>query len=351
MKILYCESWHSSLDSDQLNGFSMLGHEWFSTGRYLDPKFPMKAKDSLRGPIQYEQDPDLIEEFRKLNPNHAEYKSINLSADFVDKFDLVCVNHCCPLPEGLFSLWPHIKHKPVIWRTYAQQSGEVEYHTKVLRDKHSNLTLVRVASTESRIPNFAGTDFVIKGYVDKDRFKDWNGFGGEILTFNNFFTKRTFVSNTQVYRRILNKIQHPASLYGCNNEDSSFSKGILSSDDQLKAYQNCGVYFALGSKPAALTYNFQEALMTGCPVVTFGPHLGGSSPNLYEVPEVVENGIDCYYADSENELEFYTRTLLTNENTAKALSKAGREKAIKLYSVEENLRLWAEAIEHSLGTV
>lgn len=346
MRILYWSSMHSTLEHDELTILTELGHTWFSTGHYVDPTNP-HTDDVLRGSINAAPQPDLIAEFRKLNPNHKMHCHVNLTKEFVDKFDMVIAGHCCPLPNELFDNWEFVKHKPVIWRTYGQQNGSVEAKTLELR-KSNKLTLVRVAKTEANIPNFAGLDFVIKGYIDENIYKGWSGFGGEVLTFNNFFDKRTWHSNTQIYKRVVDALKpHPSSLYGQYNDKVPICKGVLSDKDQVSAYQNCGVYFALSSKPAAITYNFIEALMVGCPVVTFGPKLGTSEPsmpNIYEVPYLVENGLEAFLGDEEDELIFYIKTLLTNETLAKEMSIAGRKKAMKIASKEENKKQWEEAI-------
>jgi len=345
MKVLYISGWHSTLEHDELNVLTHLGHTWFSTGLYADPDNPIKEGYWRESELTQKVDTKVLSEFRKLNPDLKPYKPLNLSKEFVDQFDLVMVVYCGLLDMEFFNVWPHIKHKPVIWRTYAQQSPKNEQMVSSLVDK-GNVTIVRVSETETRLPNSAGMDFAVMGYVDENKYKKWSGSKHNVLTFNNFFSRRSYVSNTPLYRRIRTRMHdYSFSLYGGYNEDVDICLGRLDSNEQVKAYKDCGVYFALGSKPAALTYNLQEATMTGCPIVTFGEKLGSSRPSLYAVPDMFENGTEMFMGDTEEELVFFIKTLLDTPDVAKAMSKAVRKKALELYSKESIIKQWGEVID------
>ena len=139
-------------------------------------------------------------------------------------------------------------------------------------------------------------------------------------------------------------------MYGLYNDSVKINCGVLSPAAQEQAYRDAKVYFCLGSKPAPVTYNFAEALMTGIPVVTFGPILGNGSPAMYEIPEMVENGKEAFYSDYEDELEDYIRLMLTDNNLAKTISVNARNKALKLFSKALNKQLWDEIIKEATGT-
>lgn len=351
MKILYISSFHAVLEYDELLVLTELGHQWFSTGQYLIPNQPLD-KDNLRGPIKnIPINLELVDAFKKLNPNYKIHGPIYLSKEFVDNFDLVIAEHCCPYPFFLRDNWEILKHKPIIWRTYGQQNEQVELMTQHFVN-HGNVKLVRVAETESKIKNFAGMDSVIKGYVDETRYCGWSGGRKEILTFNNFFNVRTYHSNTPIYRRIRKKLIEmgvETSLYGLYNDNVDINKGILQPEQQEQAYRDCSVYFALGSKPAPVTYSFAEALMTGTPTVTFGATLGTGDPAIYEVPTLVENGLHCFLSDSEEELLELILVLINNKELAKSMSVEARTRALQLFSKKVNKELWADIIERAVS--
>lgn len=346
MKILYISSFHAVLEADELTVLTELGHSWFSTGHYLNPQHPLQ-QHSLRGPKpDIEPDLNLISEFNILNPNYKIHGPVYVNKVFADKFDIVIVEHCNPYPYFLRDNWEAIKHKPVIWRTYGQQQDWVE--TMTLPYKKAGVKMVRVSKNESRIPNYCGADAIIVGYVDETRYSGWTGAGNFVLTFNNMFANRSYHSNTQAYLRLRSRFNN-FKLYGLYNENVPINLGVLSQTEQEQAYKDCGVYFALGSKPAPLTYNFQEALMAGCPLVTWGPRLGNGSPPMYEIPDIIENGVDGFYSDIEDELFLFIDMLLNNKALATQVSAKAREKAVKLYSKDVNKQLWKKIIEEAAG--
>lgn len=260
-----------------------------------------------------------------------------LTRGMVDRFDLVIVCHCAPHQNDLSRLWALIQHKPVIWRTYCQQTASAEQIARQRR-KNGKLFCVRVSPRESHIPNFAGCDAVIRPFVDAGRFRGWHGSEPHVLTFNNFYGQRAWVSNTELYEQVVRGME--ARLYGHDNEEIPFARGFLSWSEQIEAYQKARVYFALGSKPAAVTYNLIEAMMTGCPVVTWGPRLGTDTYPTYEVPYLFNNGEEIFFSDQTLELHSLIQQLMVNENLAMRVGKAGQKRVRELFSIEQNLEGW-----------
>lgn len=343
-KLLYCSADHISLEWETLSLFSEMGIEVFSTGLYLDPQNP-NTEQTKKGPLNFKVDPLLIEEFKQLNPNRKVHTRINLSRKFVDKFDLVFMDHCCPYPFYVFDNWTIIKHKPTVWRTYSQQSSQVELITQQFRQQ--GLKIVRFSPKERTIPNYAGDDAVIRSPMNPNEYSNWTGKDKTVITFNNFFEKRSYVSNTPLYLKIRNEFPDIFHLYGAYNEDCKLSEGFLSDKEQKEKYRSAGIYFALGSKPASLTYNFMEALLTGTPVITWGSQLGNSIDNsdwknTYEVPDLFENGTHCMYSDNPKELIEYITLLLKDRQFAEKISKQGREKAISIWDKNTVIKQWED---------
>lgn len=340
-KMLYVSSDHITLEWEDLRLFNELGIELFSTGLYKDPKNPHKSVQ--RGPLDFTVDPALIQQFNKLNPNREVHTKVTLSKEFVDKFDVVFMNHCCPYPFFVRDNWEVVKHKPVVWRTYTQQNGQLEALTQIFRDQ--GLKIIRMSPKERTIPNYAGDDAIIRSYMDPEEYKGWTGSAGTVVTFNNFFEKRAYVSNTYIYLMVRCMFPQIFHLYGSYNEGSFLSEGFLTDEQQKEQYRQAGVYFALGSKPASLTYNFMEALLTGTPVVTWGRKLGSAieSPDwrdTYEVPDLFENGKHCLYSDNPKELVSYINMLLTDRKFAEAISQNGRAKAIEMWDKQKVVNQW-----------
>lgn len=345
MKLLYVSSFHGALEYDELSLFSELGIDWFSTGLYLNPENP-SLEHAPRKPINKKAQLDLINYFLSFNPNYKIYDVPILKKDFVDQFDIVLVSHCCPTQLApLQRNWDVIKHKPVIWRTYTQQSSALE--AAIQRYRNEGLKLVRISPRERTIPYYAGDDAIIRGHLDENEYYGWTGEDQTVLTFNNFFMKRHIHSNTDIYLRIKHQMA-PINfeLYGCNNEDAPMCLGELSWEQVKEKYRKSRVYFALGSKPASLTYNLLEAMLTGAPVVTWGPELGNLRQirdwaNTYEVPEIIVNGENGFCFDNEKEIKAHIRLLLHDDKLANKISINARKTIIAMFSKEKIKNDWA----------
>lgn len=341
MKLLYLCSEHPTLAYDDLTLFTEMGIDWFSTGIYKDPLHPEGISGSFtRPPIFKEVDDNLIDQFNKLNPNKKLLQHCKISKAFVDNFDLVLVNHISPAPMNLLNNWSNIKHKPVIWRTYCQQQPHVERLMKPC--KKQGLKVVRVSANEQNILNALPHDAVIRAYVDTNRFKNWHGSLRQCVTFNNFYARRSAVSNTNEYEKVITGLN--CKLYGGDSDGHPRVLGVLSPEDQLIQYQSSRVYFALGSKPAALTYNLVEAMSVGCPVVTWGPNLGNfrgtAWDGTYEASDLIERDVNGFWSDDLGELREFIVHMFKDHERAKELGAAGRQTILREFSKEKVKQDW-----------
>lgn len=344
MKLLYVSSWHGTLEYDELSLFTEMNIDWFSTGLYLNPYNP-SLEHAPRRPINKKYDESLAQNFLSFNKNYAIYKVPILEKKFVEQFDVVLISHCSPTQLAPLQVnWQNIKHKVVIWRTYTQQTSAIELETQKYRNL--GIKLIRISPKERTIPCYAGDDAIIRGYVDDKEYANWNGNDKIVLTFNNFFNKRTTHSNTNIYMNIRNRMkQVPFELYGCNNQDCNISLGELKWNEVKEKYRSARVYFALGSKPASLTYNLVEAMMTGSPVVTWGSILGNTRQirdwrNTYEVPEIIVNGVNGFCSDNEHELESYIRQLFKDDLLASKISYESRKTALSIFGKDKIKNDW-----------
>jgi hypothetical protein len=344
MKLLYISSWHGTLEYDELTLFTELGIDWFSTGLYLDPQNPISVNMS-REPINKPVNPELKDEFLRANPDHKIYTIPVITKEFAQKFDIVLVEHCTPTGVApLLQNWEAIKDKPVVWRTYTQQSPQVELQTQPFRAQ--GLKLVRISPKERTIGAYAGDDAIIRTFVDDKEYNGWTGEDPVVLTFNNMFAKRALHSNTPIYMKIAQRMKPVKfELYGCDNQDAPQALGELSWEQVKEKYRKARVYFALGSKPASLTYNLMEAMMTGCPIVTWGPNLGNMKivpgwEKTYEACDVIKNGLNGFWSDSEFEIEAYIKMLLKDDALAKRISANARKTAIQMFSKDKIRNDW-----------
>ena len=338
-KLLYISSYHATLEYNHLTLFNEMGIDYFSTGIFKDPKNPLRAFYWQKDYIEKEVDKDLLEQFNKLNPGHKLYSKINLTKEFVDNFDVVLCSFSFPVQGILDDIWEVCKHKPFVYLTYAQQTAHFE--EKLSRYRSQGLKLIRGSERESTLPNYAGHDAIIYCHIDEDVYSNWRGGENRVLTFANDFPDRIHHPNFKSYRAFEGIREYiPSDFYGVKSEQGG-GKGFLNFEDKIEAYKSYDVYLALSSPPSTITYNFLEAWMTGCPVVTFGSGIGnGQGYNTWQAEEFIDNGINGFYSDDLNEVIQACLDLLEDEDLRLQFSEEGRAKCIELFGKERVKSQW-----------
>lgn len=326
LKILYISA-HAILEFDEVSLFNELGASVFSLGSYLDPSNPV---DPIRPAIPgMEPNPELIA--------RAPLRDA-LTKEFVDNFDVVYVMH---IPEWITKNWDVIKDKIVIWRSIGQSIQKIE---DILRPyRQQGMKIVRYSPFETTIPGYIGGDAVIRFYKDPDELKEWNGNDRIISTFSQGMPIRGVACGYEVFKEATNGL--PRVLYGPKNESANMYGGFLSYDELKKVLRDSRVYFYTGTHPASYTLNFIEAWMSGTPVVAVGPRWGNAhylNVATYEVPLLIQNGIDGFWSDEIHELHGYCEALLDSDFLAKRISVQGRRSAIEIFGKQTIKKQWYE---------
>lgn len=327
-KMLYL-SCHSILEFDELKLFHEMGVDVFSMGAYTthDPRMLNPPRPAL----DFEDDERLVNLALSCTKER-------LSKEFVDEFDVIMVMH---IPRWIRYNWDLFKGKIVIWRTIGQSTIDKEAILKEYRDK--GMMIVRYSPKERNLPNYIGEDAIIRFYKDDDEFKDWTGKKKRVITVAQNITSRapylnynTFLDATEGFDR---------SLFGMENESAGFISGGFLEYEQLKnELRTNRVFMFTGTHPASYTLGFMEPFMTGTPVVAVGHGLGNMKypgcEDLYEVSDIIQNGINGFYSDDVATLRHYIKTLMEDENLAKEISQKGRETAIRFFGKDVIKEQW-----------
>jgi hypothetical protein len=337
-KILYLSA-HSILEYDEVKMFHELGYEVFSPGAYVEPANPGDA--SLRPGIPtLAYNPDLLTEFHAIGAAHPGEDNKNyLTLDFVKHFDTVVVMH---LPRWIEMNWPvfEASGKRIIWRTIGQSVIDTE--KKVAPYRARGLQIVRYSPKEELTPHFCGSDGLIRFYKDPDELKDWNGSVRHIINFSQSMKQREPACNYSFFEEVTRPF--PRRLFGPGNEGLNWSTGKVTYEQQKQEMRNARAYFYTGTHPASYTLNFMEAWMTGTPIVAIGPKHGNASYfpgcHLYEVHELITNGVNGFISDDINELRVYIKALLTDPTLAAKISSAGRQEAIRHFGRDMIFNSW-----------
>lgn len=323
------------MEYDEVKLFTELGHTVFSDGVYRDPKgHKTLPRPEIPG-MKY------FPEFEKLAGSHPK---TNLAQEIIDWADFIVIMHT---PEWVTENWERIKHKKVIWRSIGQSTRHVE--NMIRRMRYEGLKIVRYSAMEQNIPDYLGCDAIIPFYKDPDEWKDWNGNQKRVINFTqSLLARRHFCHYDQIMQAING---FPALIYGTGNDNlGGLNGGELPYDLMKGALRDNRVFIYGGTWPAAYTLSFQEALMTGIPVVALGPKLAEEIEgadrmavgHYYELGNIIENGINGFIADDIGQLRGYIHELLESLDLAQAISKNGRETAIRLYGKDTVYKLWED---------
>ena len=309
--------------------FEELGVEYFSLGSYIDPRRPV---DNIRPSLKSQPDEWLMQ--------NAPLRD-KLTPEFVEYFDTIIVMH---IPDWIKANWEVIKNKRVVWRTIGQSTPEVERKLQPYRAE--GLEVLRYSPREQNIKDNIGFDGMIRFYKDPNEFNHWVGAGTEIITFSQDMKNRGEYTNADVWLDVIKGIKgnHSAKVYGPKNEEmGEFNGGFMSYDQMKQKMRDARAYLYTGTQPASYTLNFIEAMMTGVPIVALGPKYANSlklAGDTYEIPDIIQNGVNGFWSDDLNEVRGYLEALITKKALANHISKGGRETAIKLFGKENVKMFW-----------
>lgn len=309
-----------------------LGHEVFSlNGAYMDPSGHITLlRPGIEGVLFNET---LIKEA-------GTFPRTEIPASFLNKFNAIIVMHT---PEIIIRNWKVFKGRNVIWRTIGQSTTSTEGMLSSART--GGLKIVRYSPLERRIPGFIGEDAVIRFYKDPEEFKDWNGSDLKAVNFTqSLLGRRNFCGYDALMAM---GTGFPFKVYGPGNEDlGEWNGGRLSYELMKGQLRDARAYLYAGTWPASYTLSFMEALMTGTPIVSVGKelwkHKDHAQLDLFEIPELIENGVNGFVSDDIPTLKSYVKTLLENPVIAAKVSKAGRAKAIELFGKATIKKQWED---------
>ncbi len=338
MKILYL-SCHAALEYDELSLLHARGHEVFSPGTEPEPFGPygpgsMPFRPAVEG---LSHDLETVRAWARLRssvPADADAKRA-LTPEFVARFDAVVAMHT---PFWIYENVDACEGVPLVWRTIGQSGAKTERLMREMRER--GVTIVRYSPAERHLPDYAGAAAVVRFAKSPAELGGWHGSERRVVTFAQTMRKRRDVCGFDAFDASTRGLER--SLYGFGNEDVDWAEGPLAHEQLLDVLRSSRVYFAAGTKPASYTLGFLEAWMTGTPVVALGRELGGppAYPNVYEVPDLIEHGVDGFCSDDVDELRDRIARLLDDHDLARRIGRAGREKAVATFGHDAIGRQW-----------
>lgn len=329
MKILYL-SCHAALEYDELSLLHACGHEVFSPGIEPEPFGPygpgsLPFRPAVEG---LSHDVETARAWARVRAGVAADADPKraLTREFVARFDVVIVMHT---PFWVYENLEACEGVPLVWRTIGQSGAKTERLMRTMRE--CGVTIARYSPAERFLPDYAGADAVLRFTKSPDEFGGWHGTERCVVTFAQTMRHRREVTGFDAFDAATRGFER--RLYGFGNDDVDWARGSLAYDAQLEVLRASRVYFAAGTRPASYTLGFLEAWMTGVPVVALGRKLAGprAYPNVYEVPDLIEHGVDGFCSDDIDELRDCIEQLLDDDGLARRIGRAGRESAVTMF--------------------
>jgi hypothetical protein len=330
MKLHYI-SCHSVLEYDEVKLFTEMGIDVFANGAYRDPAGAYTLpRPGIPGAVFHK-------DFFELS---AQYPQTQLPDELIDPFDAIMVMWA---PDVLIQNWPRIKHKKVILRTIGQSTPSWEIKLQPLVKE--GLQIVRYSPMERNILNYAGENALIRFYKDPEEFRGWVGEKKRVINFTQSLLGRRYfchydeiMAATEGFDRIV---------YGVGNNDlGELNGGELPYEKAKEEMRANRVFFYGGTWPASYTLGFIEAWMTGIPIVAIGRSMAESDRfekfNFYEIPNLIDNGMDGFYAETIGDLKNYIDMLMKKPKLATSISRRGRNKAISIFGKDKIKKEWQD---------
>lgn len=346
MNILYV-SVHAKLEFDEVSLFETMGHKVFSVGLFArgrpgEPPPPGDETGITEGGSSLSRDEHFRRVFAETGcradyPNTAE--NTVLSDAFIDLFDVIVVMHNL---DYISAHWRQLSRRPVVWRTIGQ--GLFGYEAPARELRAQGLKIVRYSPMEILAPNYAGQDAVIRFCKKSQAFGPWHGGNGKVLQFSWNFEKRYPLE----YGLFLSSLQGiPYAIGGPDNDSNPNALGQVSDDVQLASFRDYEAYFHCSAFSIPYNLAFIEAWIAGMPMVVYGDANLRSTPSFefYEVPRLIESGVDGYVVATPSEARTVFSRLLADRDLARAIGARGRERAMELFSEKVIMTKWARFLD------
>ena len=159
----------------------------------------------------------------------------------------------------------------MIWRTVGQSAEGNEAAAQPFRA--DGMEIVRYSPCEVNIPNYAGSDALIRFYKDPAEWHGWTGIWPGVINITQHLRQRDPYTNWGFWEAATGDANRMA--LGPGSEVIG-GPGELSFEAMQGWLRKSRAYLYTGTQPASYTLGLIEAMMTGIPVVSIGPsHMNG----------------------------------------------------------------------------
>ena len=150
------------------------------------------------------------------------------------------------------------------------------------------------------------------------------------LSVANDFINRDYCLNYKGWKRVTEGL--PVRVVGDTPGLSEAAKDV---SELVTEYQTSSVFFN-SSTISPVPTSLIEAMSCGCAVVSTATCM---------IPEIIENGVNGFISNDEEELQSYIRQLLDDPSLAAKMGHAARQTVIEKFSEESFINNWNEIFD------
>lgn len=167
---------------------------------------------------------------------------------------------------------------------------------------------------------------VIHHGIDSNVFCRLNDIPREkyVLTVANDFIRRNYCLHYDLWQEITSNM--PNRVIG---DTPGLSKSASSTQELVKEYNKCGVYFNTSTTPIPMS--LLEAMSCGCAIVTVDASM---------MSNIIVNGVNGFITNDKNQMTHYINELLNNEDLRNRLGSNARKTIIDLFSEARFIDQW-----------
>ena len=173
---------------------------------------------------------------------------------------------------------------------------------------------------------------IIKHGVDSEAFKPEKGLKKEshILSVVNDWINRDWCCGFTIWQEVTKGL--PVSVLG---DTPGLSKPASSFDELVRAYQSSRIFLNTSTISPVPT-SLLEAMACGCAVVSTATCM---------IPEIIENGVNGFISNDEEELKEMLVELLNNEELAKEVGEQARKTILEDFSEDRFVNEWNKVFD------
>lgn len=185
---------------------------------------------------------------------------------------------------------------------------------------------VFISEYSANIWNVNGKTTVIHHGIDTKQFNNLKlERSNNVLTVANDFINRDYCLNYSGWKRVTSGLE--VKLVG---DTKGLSQPAESIEQLVNEYNTCGVYFN-SSTLSPIPTSLLEAMSCGCAVVSTATCM---------IPEIIENGVNGFISNDENELRSKIEFLLYNKDAAEVMGVKARETIEQKFPESKFIKTW-----------